>query len=115
MQRSRLKLLPRWALWLALGGLLAAQQCVLLHPLAHLPGAPAAHAQAGPDPQAPDAADAACTLCLACAAVAQLAAGVPVAAPPCRAAALPAAAPVATGRPIQHAFARHNRGPPGGA
>jgi hypothetical protein len=111
--RRRPTLPTRWALLLALGGmLLLGQQLALLHPLAHAAGLAQAHADAHHDGHGSDDGTADCDLCLGCAALAHLAGAAEVAATialPYGAGALVAPSPAVVGR--THATCR-NRGPP---
>ncbi len=113
MTRRHPKLLPRWAVALALGvWLMAAQQLALLHPLSHL-GDAARHPDHSHDEAlTTDAADVACSLCLACAAATPLASSAAVGAQ-----AVPGGTPAILGMATPRLVARapstgHNRGPP---
>ncbi len=116
MTRRCPKSLLRWAVWLALGGLLlAAQQQALLHPLMHLHGSAQRHADAQAEAAAHDEAAPDCALCLACAAAAHLAAAAAhgMAAPPWSGG--PAVATAGQALAARALSLWHNRGPPGPA
>jgi hypothetical protein len=107
------KLLPRWAVALALGlWLMAAQQMALLHPLSHLGDAAQHSGHSHEEALTTDVAGVACSLCLACAAATLLASSAAVGTQ-----AVPGGTPAAAGLATRRLLARapstgHNRGPP---